>query len=122
MDIGSVLPNLHDANLIGIELSDKDAKLKLRLEDGSIRSVVLRDVDRLFCSNFLEGNIVFSARLISAADLTAADAEYFVSMHAVLSDPAAYLERVRASQKVMLLIDSSYGAEFGCVCAEIDVE
>jgi hypothetical protein len=121
MDINTGLSLLHDSQLIGIDLAVNDTKITFKLTDGSISLIHINGIDRLFCKDLLEENIVSKVDIISCDNITNSDAEYFVSMHAVLSDHVSYLKHIKKLSKVMLIVESSYGAELGCVCSNIKI-
>jgi hypothetical protein len=67
------LPDIHDGFLDGLWISgEKSVHLFLRTYTGERSTVVLKDVERMRVSNFLEGNILFDLVLVQPDKLTIA--------------------------------------------------
>lgn len=116
-----VIPHFHDANLVGIQLLNKDVRLFLTRYNGEHWEVILSGVKALQMDEFREGNIVSSFEVIHGTcpetDLLerlfipphpAADQKY-LDAHALLLQEKSVL--VAAAHAAVISIVPSYGAD-----------
>jgi hypothetical protein len=105
------LPDIHDGFFDGLWISEnKSVHLFLRTYAGERSTVVLKDVERMSVSNFLEGNILFDLVLVQPERLTVALIE---QLYQPAQAETAHDLLTRAQQRGLsaLVINPSYGAE-----------
>lgn len=116
-----VIPNFHDANLVGIQLLNKDVCLLLTRYNGEHWEVIMSGVEALQMDEFREGNIVSNFEVIHGTwpetDLLerlfipphpATDQKY-LDAHALLLEGKSAL--VAAGHAAVISIVPSYGAD-----------
>ncbi|MGH8291649.1 MAG: hypothetical protein ACREV7_22170 [Steroidobacteraceae bacterium] len=115
-----LLPELHDARLIGISyLADASIRLDFVTTESANMCVLLTGVVHFFCSGMLEGNIVESVEVIDAGDISSEDLTHFVEKEGRGQKIDALKEIIDDRQLSMILLSPSYGAEVGGVCAGV---
>ncbi|HET6629114.1 MAG TPA: hypothetical protein VFG91_05035 [Woeseiaceae bacterium] len=115
-----LLRELHDACLVGITyLPNSSIRLDFEKVDAGKTSVSLHGVVHFFCTGMLEGNIVQSVEVVETGDVSADDLAYFVEKEGRGQTIEALSKTINSKQLSMVLLSPSYGAELGCVCAEV---
>ena len=105
------LPDIHDGFFDGLWISgNKSVHLFLRTEAGERSTVVLKDVERMSVSNFLQGNIFFDLVLVQPDRLSIALIE---QLYQPANTEMAHDLLTKAQQRGLsaLIINPSYGAE-----------
>lgn len=117
-----VTPNLHDANIFGLEFRDnRDLLLAAKLVDGSIVSLIFKDVYRLVANNFREGNIILDVSVTESSDIDLEDVIdfYQASENLPTSLMMSIISNARLEKKRLVNISSSYGCELISICGQI---
>ncbi len=107
------IPNFHDGFFDGLWTSEnKGVHLFLRTSNGGRSTIVLNEVERLYTSNFMAGNIILDVVLVEPEKLTIAHIEQLYQLQPIQAELAQQLLG-KAQQRGLLAleINPSYGAE-----------
>ena len=72
-----------------------------------------------FCDQLLEGNTVLSVDVLATESILTKDLAHFVEREGRGQSVIRLKKKIADENLCMLLLDSSYGAELGCVCAAV---
>jgi hypothetical protein len=118
------LPDFHDGFFDGLWISEKKiVRLFLRTSNGERSTIVLRDVERLSTSNFLQGNIILYVVLVDPGRLTTAHIEQLYWPQEAKAEAETAQQPLRSAQERSLWaleINPSYGAEFTALFKAIE--
>ena len=106
-------PDIHDGFFDGVWISEnKSVHIFLRTVSGERSTIVLKDVERMTVSNFLQGNILFDLVLVEPDKLTIALIEDVYQLQPARIEMAQQLLK-KAQERGLsaLIINPSYGAE-----------
>ncbi len=118
-------PNMHDANIFKLEFRENnDLVIGARLVDGSVFSLILKNVYRLLVNNFREGNLVLDVSVTESNEIEIDDAMAFYQSTQPLAKSVIepMLSYVRMEKKRIVNVSSSYGCELVCICDQICYE
>ena len=108
----------HDGDLDGVLLGPNDTvHLALRSVDGERRILTLLGVTQLSVDDFARGNSVADLRLQPASQLREEEALHRILAQRTFLDPDHVPE-----QKMIFMLETSYGADIIAICDGIDVQ
>ena len=107
------LPDIHDGYFDGLCVSSqKSVHLFLRTDRGERSTIVLKGVEAMNVSNFLEGNIILDIVVVGAEKLAIGDIEQIYQLQPTQAEMAERLLRNAQQQGLSVLyITPSYGAQ-----------
>jgi len=122
---GIINPNLHDADLIGIFISEKDCILILARDvTGTVFCVAFTGVEAFHGEDLREGNIIFD---IAVQTATSVSREDIVDLYRLAHDPNAtavfegIAKRISENELMLVRLNPSLGCEFVCTCTGISL-
>lgn len=114
----SALDRLHDGHLVGVRVENRLVTLECRRVDRAAITIVISDVDDMYCTNLRNGNIILEALVLPRIDDVIELSVELVQGLCQSQSPARgaqYVERMRlAEQKhamTYFVLGSSYGAD-----------
>jgi len=116
------LKALHDGKLIALRY-EKSGVIYLEMETVAAEklSVVLAGIYLFAAQNFLEGNIVFEAKVLLPEDVSDDDVDYAAKLEGKDRSAEKLKQEIASRRLSLFLLEPSYGAEIACICSEITV-
>lgn len=124
---------MHDAYFTGIDASDMPTKLVLtfRMGDGTIAKLNLFGCEIFRATDFMNQNIVSRMLCCGAEDANDKFLSQQLEWMTSLNDSSSYLnndnkttllDRIKASDAAILVLEPSYGAEFAALYSNMEIE
>lgn len=120
-------PNVHDARLEAISVQKPQACLKIVDVDGKHLDLVLQGVERLYATDFREGNIIFDITI--GGDISALDRSELASLFGTNVEKlkqAHFLEaiapRLASGELLLVQLAPSYGCSLIALCGQVSFQ
>ena len=116
------LNTLHDGKLVALRY-EKTGMIHLEMETVAAEklSIALAGIYLFAAQNFLEGNIVFEAKVLLPENVSDDDVDYVAKLEGKDRSAEKLKQEIASRQLSLFLLEPSYGVEIACVCSEITV-
>ena len=115
-------PNLHDARLLGMFVSDnKTATVLFRSENGQRHELLLKEVEHLVANDFREGNIVLDVEIYDGESFDSKLLSEIYGKNYLTAHPGFKSEirrKVKNGELKLVSVNPSYGCSLLCICKE----
>ncbi len=123
---GSIInPPFHDANLSGINISEKDGILHFVTTENAKYELCLMGLVQIKANNFSKGNIVLDVILSNGGN---GEVDLLVELYGVDSETEKtkpyfqdLIKQVREKHLTIVQVNPSYGCELLALCKEIKI-
>jgi hypothetical protein len=125
-DDSIVIPNVHDANILGLVMVSKNKLLlPIHLVDGSNVCIVLNDVVCLRSDDFREGNIVLDITVSRGSAVEMSEIAYAHGLEKFLSSESSLflkksIQDFLKEKRILVQVNPSFGCRLVCICGEIE--
>ena len=120
------MSEFHDGYFMGIDLRQEGvAQLFLRDLDGHDFCLFLRDLKRLICDEFREGNIILDIQVFCGEEPPIDTLAWLYSVDSTDELPTYLLEqigKIASGAMTLVLLSASYGGVLAAVCETCELD